>query len=346
MIFRILVVYLQKIQTLYTPMATQDKRRIEYIDFIKTFAMFIVTIGHCAQSLSGEVFPDRIIPKELFISVHMPLFMIASGFLLNIDKIRGCKLAEYTIDKFKRLIIPLITYYAIWCIVTMSSPSKIGFFMIYWYLFALFICLITIKLLTIKIQSNSIVLICATILILAIPCCNISHINFMFPFLVFGYILRRIIDRADTLSLILLGVAYILLYSIWGIQHTVYISPLRINHIDLSMLYSFTLRLLIGITGSTFIFILAKKLNESPFIKWGAKFGKYTIGFYTITTILNAITHNTLNHIDFHITQPIILEISAWMFTFVQMFIIYKLSKVFEKNRILSFIFLGEGKKL
>ncbi len=321
------------------------KKRIEYIDFIKTFAMFIVTFGHCAQSLSGEVFPERIIPKDLFISIHMPLFMIASGFFINIDKIRDSKFGEYILDKAKRLMLPLTSWYAIWCLVTQNKPATITYTMIYWYLFALFISLITIKILSTKIKSNNAVLAIAAILVLLIPSSAVAHINFMFPFLIFGYILRRYIDNLGTITLVISGVAFLLLYQIWDISHTVYQAPLLIKKIDLPMIYSFLLRFLIGTTGSTFIFILAKKLNNSSLIKMGAQFGQYTIGFYTMTTILNAITLNALNHIGFHITNPIMLELASILLTFVEMYVIYIFSKTIKPYRILSLILLGEDKK-
>ena len=79
-----------------------ENKRLNYIDFAKVFAMFIVTIGHCAQSISGCTFPNLIITKDLFISIHMPIFMIASGFVLNLDKIRAEKTSNFIISKFKR----------------------------------------------------------------------------------------------------------------------------------------------------------------------------------------------------------------------------------------------------
>ena len=78
-----------------TLQTTMEKKRIAYLDFIKILAMFIVTIEHCAQSLSIQMFPEKIIPNDFFIATHMPLFMIASGFVLNFDKIRATPLKEY-----------------------------------------------------------------------------------------------------------------------------------------------------------------------------------------------------------------------------------------------------------
>lgn len=50
--------------------------RLVHIDFCKFFAMFLVTMAHCSQQISGEQFPNLLLSKDSFISINMAIFMI------------------------------------------------------------------------------------------------------------------------------------------------------------------------------------------------------------------------------------------------------------------------------
>ncbi|MDD8037541.1 MAG: acyltransferase family protein, partial [Thomasclavelia ramosa] len=57
--------------------------RIEYIDFIKGFTIFLVVWGHAIQNISqnGSFWNN---PMHIFIcSFHMPIFMLLSGFFFK-----------------------------------------------------------------------------------------------------------------------------------------------------------------------------------------------------------------------------------------------------------------------
>ena len=74
-------------------------KRLEYLDFCKVLAIFLVTMAHCAQQLSGSKFPDLMLTKDSFISVNMAVFMLASGFVMNIDKMRKTSTKDFLISK-------------------------------------------------------------------------------------------------------------------------------------------------------------------------------------------------------------------------------------------------------
>lgn len=313
-------------------------KRLAYIDFIKVFAMFIVTIGHCAQALSCQVFPERYIPNDLFISIHMPLFMIASGFVLNIDKIREAPTFGYIKNKCQRLIIPLFVWLVIYCIVTLQKPT----FHTYWYLSALFFSLVTLKIFTSFIKNNVVLAIVSIAFILINPLSIVSHTNFMFPFLMYGYLLKNIINKLNTFYLLLSGLGFIFLYvSYWGIEHTVYIAPFNVLNLDYKTLYSFILRLLIGILGSTALFLIVKKYDNSKFVSTISKYGKYTLVFYTMTTVINGFTQRLMSFAGFSIASPLLLDTASVCFTFLQMYIIYEFARKVEYNKLLSRLLLG-----
>ena len=295
-----------------------EKKRVAYLDFIKVFAMFIVTIGHCAQSLSTQLFPDRLIHNDFFVTIHMPLFMIASGFVLNFDKIRETPIKEYIYSKFSRLIIPLLSWLILYCIFTIKVPNIDSVFYTYWYLAALFFSLLVVRILSSFIKNNIILIIVSLLFVMFIPISKVSHTNFMFPFLIYGYFLREYINKINYLYFIPLAIIFIILYlCYWGIEHTVYLAPFDILNIDCSMLYSFVLRFIIGIVGSTFIFLLIKKFDHTPFVKKISEYGKYTLVFYTMTTVINGFTMRFFNYIDFCIVNPLLLDTLSIIFTLV-----------------------------
>lgn len=180
------------------------------------------------------------------------------------------------------------------------------------------------------------------ILVLIVPLSKTSHINFMFPFLIYGYLLKKFTNKINYSAAIITGVTFIWLYlRYWSIQHTVYLSPLNTLDINQGMIYSFLLRLLIGITGSTFIFIIAKYLDKSTFVQKISVYGRYTLVFYTMTTVINGVTRRIFSFMDFEILNPLFLDVSSICFALLQMYIIYNFAKVIEKKHILSKLLLG-----
>lgn len=319
-----------------------EKKRIAYLDFIKVLAMFIVTVGHCAQALSCQAFPEKIIPNDLFVTIHMPLFMIASGFVLNFDKIRATPFKDYISNKFTRLIVPMIAWLAIYSIFTIRIPGINSIFTTYWYLAALFFSLITIRIFSSFIKNNTQLVIITLLFVLANPLSRTAHTNFMFPFLIYGYLLKQFINSMNYLYSIPFAVAFIVLYALYfGIEHTVYFSPLDTLNISQDMIYSFLLRFTIGVTGSMFIFLLVKKFDHTQFIQKVSKYGQYTLAFYTMTTVINGFTNRFFSFIDFNITNPLILDIVSILFALVQMLIIYRFARIIERNKYLSKIMLG-----
>lgn len=300
--------------------------------------MFIVTIGHCAQALSCQVFPERFIPNDLLISIHMPLFMIASGYVLNLDKIRETPMFGYIKNKFQRLIIPLLAWLVIYCIITLEKPS----FHTYWYLSALFFSLITLKLFSYFIKNNVALVIISLAFVLIIPYSTVSHTNFMFPFLIYGYCLKKTINKMNIFYLIFSCLGFILLYTLfWGIEHTVYLAPFNIMNLNINIIYSFILRLSIGILGSTSLFLIAKRYDNSNIIKRISKYGRYTLIFYTMTTVINGFTRRLLLFANISITSPLLLDAASIIFALIQMYVIYVFAKKVEGRKTLSKLLLG-----
>ena len=109
------------------------------MDLCKIVAIYMVTFAHCAQQLSGETFPNLLISKDSFISINMAIFMIISGFFINMDKMRTVRTKDYVMSKAKRLLFPMIGWYAVMCFMLFLDPSFTYCWTIYWYLGSLFV---------------------------------------------------------------------------------------------------------------------------------------------------------------------------------------------------------------
>lgn len=205
-----------------------QKQRLDYLDFCKVFAMYLVTIAHCAQQLSGSKFPDLLVSKDSFISINMAIFMIASGFVMNTEKMKTTSTMEYLWSKVIRLLLPMTTWYLVMCIVTKKIPTLPVYWSQYWYLGAMFVCLSTIKLLSNFIRRILLVCLTSIIILSLIPMISFERSCYMIPFLWLGYSLRFFINKINWTIAFFLLAFYGILYYIWDITNSIYISPFHI----------------------------------------------------------------------------------------------------------------------
>ena len=103
-------------------------KKYNYIDFMKTMAMFLVIVAHCALFFSGNEFwlikADqesillRWISKFVVLSV-VPIFTFAAGFLLqlSLQKNKG-SIVDLIRKKAVRLLIPYFIYGTLWLVPT------------------------------------------------------------------------------------------------------------------------------------------------------------------------------------------------------------------------------------
>ena len=75
------------------------KPRLVYIDMLKSFAIFMVVIGHRT---------DNAILEQYIYSFHIPLFFWISGYLFNPDKCE--RLSIFLSRRLRTLVIPYFTF--------------------------------------------------------------------------------------------------------------------------------------------------------------------------------------------------------------------------------------------
>lgn len=317
------------------------KRRLSYIDVSKVLAMFLVTWAHCAQQLSGNLFPVLLISKDSFISFNMAIFMIASGYVMNISKMRGTLLVEFTCSKIIRLLVPMVTWLLIWSLII--YPKHLDYWFAYWYLSSLFICLLTIKILTRFFSSDWAICITSIICLSLIPLHSFERICYMIPFLWVGYLLKFIINRLKIKIALLLTALYLILYFFWDVHFSIYLSPFHIVDIDVNLLFSAVYRFTIGAIGGLAIISWIYIGVDRYRLKWMCYFargGEYTLVFYTMSFVLNAILAKVMWHFGFYLTTPGILDIVSFILSAFMMALMFYFQKTLEHNKIFC-ILLG-----
>ena len=321
------------------------RKRLEYLDFCKVLAIFLVTMAHCAQQLSGSKFPDLMLTKDSFISVNMAVFMLASGFVMNIDKMRQTSTKDFLISKALRLLLPMSSWYLVMCIVSSQLPRFAIYWSIYWYLGAMFVCLSTIKIIANYISNNTLVCLISILLLNCIPMISFERSCYMIPFLWIGYLLRFNICRIGKVATIVLLLGYVILYYFWDISYSIYVLPFHMWNADLHSVFALVFRFLVGVVGGVCIISASRLLIDRRDFGWMrqiARFGPYTLVFYTMSFVLNAILARILWHINIYITTPGVLDAAAIIISSLMMAVIYYFQILVKKNRWLRLVLLGE----
>ena len=317
-------------------MGQVTNQRFGYIDVSKVLAMFLVTWAHCAQQLSGNLFPVLFISKDSFISFNMAIFMIASGFVLNIPKMRKAPFMKYIYLKALRLLLPMITWLFIWSIVI--YPKFLDYWSAYWYLSSMFLCLLTIKALSYVFTSDMMLCFASIVVLSLIPFHSFERTCYMIPFLWIGYGLRFIINHINVNISIILSVFFCFLYYFWDVHYSIYMSPLHIWDINRNDLFSAAFRVVIGTIGGVTVISWIRLCIDYYHIVWIYNisiYGQYTLVFYTMSFVLNSLLSRILWHVDYYITLPGILDFVSFVLSITMMTIMFYFQKRVERNRLL-----------
>lgn len=167
----------------------------------------------------------------------------------------------------------------------------------------------------------------------------------MIPFLWIGYYLRFVINKVNWTIAFSLIISYSILYYFWNNTYSIYISPFHIWTIDAHSINALFFRFLIGGVGGIAIISLSRLLIDRKGFQWMifvAQFGRYTLVFYTMSFVLNAILARVMWHFDSYVTMPGLLDVLAFLISAIMMILMYYFQVVIEKNFVLSRLFLGK----
>lgn len=336
--------------------------RILYFDIIKLFGMFCVVWAHVMQNLtvnSNYWLYDS--ACRIVFSFHMPLFMMVSGYFAYSSLFKPSLLSVVR-RKFVQLIIPSVLWGLIVTGLAMVvhrdfSADKFRFLaentlFSYWFLKALFFCYLLTLLGAAFFRYSRTMFVLYIILMLALSnYLDYSNAMSMMPFFMFGLFLHyhsdRIINNAKIVLVISLA-TYLLMFSTWAFSdYNMYSHPFSFSN-----LRQFTIRTIIGLSGSLCWIIIIKKVidsfNCSLFNKL-SKMGQMTMGIYLIQLIF---AESLCKIMSVHVStmfSKLPPPIWVWydfiitpMLTIVIMLIIVWIIKLIRKNNIASLLLLGE----
>lgn len=332
-------------------------KRIEYLDFLKFFAIFSVLLGHATEQISADIFWDHPL-WEFIYSYHMPLFMFLCGFFFqsSLKKPFG-KMAAV---KLRQLGIPSLTAFALSCllllclgtssIADLCEFSPAGFMNSVWFLKCVLFCYLIMYPSCKLVKSDIAASLAASILIILIPGCDIVNLNFMLPMFCLGMVCGNRIELVEKHRKWLLPsfvTLFIALLFFWSGRLTVYMVPTKIvdfvsGTVDWHNLMITTYRLAIGMAGTMTFFLLAKpvytslsKLRIMPVL---CHIGGATLGIYFLQTFLLEIFIHLLG-----IFVPLPWSyVAALLIAAGELVICYNLVRLLRKSGTASLLFLGE----
>lgn len=319
-------------------------QRLLYPDICKFLAIFLVTCAHCAQCISGATYTNFLGGSTLDIAFNMPLFMIISGWFINLDKMRTTPSKEYIISKFKRLVIPSITWFILGRLLMFKLPG-LNVLLSYWYLKALFISLCVIFISAKLIRNDILCAIVSAIVVLVFPYSDTLHVNFMFPFIWGGFFMRKLYDSQQSklisIFVVLCIVMCLVLSPFWSSKYTVYSAPLKPLLLTPQMIAVYLYRFAIGFSFSAVI-IYITMIFESKIPHKIAKWGQYSLVIYTSSLVMIGFIGKVLNQVNYHTNEYFILDVLSIVACVIIVFLTIKITDFCRHYKVLRLLLLGE----
>lgn len=301
------------------------KKRNDYIDIVRGFAIFIMILGHSIQFGFG---PEYLSSKEYFSNFifkfiygfHMPLFALISGYLFykSVSKKTNKEILSNIVHRF---LIPIL----LWSIIpiflyikNLESFDMINIFLSsiqivlnnLWFLWAIVIFQLLILLGSRKFKDHILFYILIFVIMFFITDdYNFQLYKFIYPFFVLGYISNKFnLKRLEhifcnNIVMVLSLILYILLIVFYTSEVFVYNSGISLlNSNCLWHLYIDFYRWVVAFIGCSFIliFLLKFKNIKTNLFKY---LGKNSMGIYIVNTIIcncfifkvtNIFSHNII----------------------------------------------------
>jgi len=266
-----------------------NKTRIDYLDAIKAFAIFLVVCGHTLQYLdkpqTGKCLHD------IIYSFHMPLFMVISGYFAysSLQK----TFYPFITKKFIQLILPVITWTILsflFIFVTDKGSYHSEIVGSYWFLRTLFACYLATWCIKRSFRNDYLGFLISAIIFSLLPKGSFLQFNWLYIFFWIGLFLKKnngvLLEGKNSKRYIL----YLLCSALVFITTYYLKSSLHINSILISFttvkisLLSIILNFIVALSACLFIILLFSiKDKWPPIIK---KLGMHTLGIYLVQGLL------------------------------------------------------------
>lgn len=284
-------------------------------DIMKAFAIFLVVLGHCMQSLYPE--KGEFVGKPLFLyvySFHMALFMMISGYFST--RALSGSFKQLIESKTRQLLQPAIVagggIIIVEVIIKLISSQGIIiedeiliFLMDLWFLKLFFILFILSWVIVRLSEKWSFLGVALSVLFAFVTThlVNVYAIAIYLPCFMLGFILNRInffemkkMIMLSVLAVAILSYGYLLRWWDYDFGGYEFFNIRRVASIDRFMidgLLAEIRRITIGISGGLSVMIVVKLLfsagrnwKESPFVKSMQEYGAETLGIYCLQAIV------------------------------------------------------------
>jgi fucose 4-O-acetylase-like acetyltransferase len=301
----------------------QMNGRIQFMDALKLFAIFLVLWGHAVQYLLSSVYYSEPMYRIIY-SFHMPLFMMISGFFAVKSMKRD--FIHLFITKFRQLILPVISWGALlwilkWILIQfvggeMASDfyPQVRSYCIYslWFLKSVFVCymLAYVCYRSGRCKIIAFAVTCVAMMILRfvpqfceqytlITILRYLQLDVMFPSFIIGMLLHRYIQllNANAKNVFIISLCvFVVMLLFWSSDFFVAspkIKPMLISgdYTDLILYIGKQLyRIVIGAFGSITFVSLACMVFSKPrtgrIVSIMCDWGKYTLAIYVLQSII------------------------------------------------------------
>ena len=317
-------------------------KRIDYLDLTKTIAIYLVILGHCIFRLDRDLSTGGGI-YEFIYSFHMPLFMMVSG--LFVSSSLKLDLKTLVTKKLKQLVIPAVTCTVISClyfyIVRDSYNYRDEIIGNSWFLKTLFVYYVIFWLVKRIHLPDYVLCLLSCALLFLIPHSYSLQVNWLFPFFWMGFFYKKHHDAIESKlkywSVLALIVFITLYYCRSRMGFTNYI---RIDYATMWTYYDrIIMNYIIAASGSLSVISLCH-----IFVRYCPKsvirIGQFTLGIYTLQTILLANTFQDLikNDLDNWVLLNIVV---SPLLSLIIMGICVWTIKTISKNKNLDLVFFG-----
>jgi fucose 4-O-acetylase-like acetyltransferase len=284
------------------------------VDIVKGIAIILVVYGHTAQGMVHRgwwVSPGAAFSHTFIYTFHMPAFFFVAGLFVpgSMSK-RGNR--RFAIDKVKTILYPYVLFAIISAVIeplvgrfkfgTAPFHWKIFFLNLVdgeasWFLFVLFFCLM-LALMTVRLPSWLRFFVAALVGMFVAPALpGISQVLHYFCFLAAGMWVGTRIFYVEQIRMPAAAAGFIFLAAFQ--VAVVYFCGLAVQQ---RWLY-----IIVGLTGTAGLFLLAKLLDESRFGDSLAWIGRASLAVFLLSAFAQGATREVLLRV-FH-TQEFWLQL-------------------------------------
>ena len=323
-----------------------ESRRIEYVDALKGIAIFCVLWGHSLQYLQNgyDFFHNRAF--EFIYSFHMPLFFMISGFLFRSSL--KLNLKDFLYKKSVRLLLPCITWIAVYYILRLLPAMKEFKIPYFWFLRELFISYFIVYVSLKFFKKNWMACLLSIVFVLIGPFCAAQRV--FLPMFWAGLYLKdnyQVISNHSKHVLIISGIIFSVCLMFWDGNYTMYVTNFAILFDIRSLSFNLTnidislFRLLIGCCGSLFWFMLFKMTyRDNKFFAWLGKIGASSLPIYLSQVLI--LETLTAKMIDFSGMDTWIYNLITPLVSSIVLAICIALITIIQKNKYTELLLFGE----